>query len=398
VSSSPRRVHLRSLSGLRVAVVHDWLPVFAGAERVLAEILGIVPQADVFTLVDFLEGKDRDFLKGHEVKTSFMQRLPWAKSMYRRYLPLAPLAIEQFDLRAYDLVVSSSYVVAKAVLTGPHQLHVSYVHTPVRFAWDQQFDYIDLLRKKGRVTRRVFQATLHYLRLFDTITATRPDRIVVNSNYVRARVRKYWGRDAEVIYPPVNVTVDSDLPAEAPEPGLDPYYVTVSRLVPYKRIDLIVDAFTGMPEKRLVVIGDGPERRALENRAGTNVTFMGYVEDPEVRRVTASARAFVFAAREDFGIAPVEAMAAGVPVIAYGVGGVVETVIDGETGIHFPEQTPASIEEAVATFENRGVRGDLVQLKEHASKFSAERFRLEFSACLSAAWQAHRVVPNDVNP
>jgi glycosyltransferase involved in cell wall biosynthesis len=371
---------------VRSAVVHDWLPVFAGAERVLAEILEVVPNADVFTLVDFLEGSDREFLRDRRVETSFIQRLPGARKSYRRYLPLAPLAIEQFDLRDYDLVVSSSYIVAKGAITGPDQLHVSYVHTPIRFAWDQQFDYLELLRGRSALSRAVFRATLHYLRMYDVSTASRPDHLVVNSDYVRRRVEKYWRRDATVIHPP------ADLPGVTPTragTAGEGYYVTVSRLVPYKRIDLIVDAFSGMPEKKLVVVGDGPERRNLEARAGSNVQFVGHVSAAQKRDYLERARAFVFAAREDFGIAPVEAMSAGIPVLAYGVGGARETVIDGETGLFFDEQSPSSIEDAVRRFENGSAVNDFRAIRAHADQFSSVRFRDEFSALLEAAWKGH---------
>ena len=311
---------------MRTAIVHDWLPVYAGAERVLEQMIEVRPEADLFSLIDFVPPEDRAFLRGKPVETSFLQRMPLARTQYRTYLPLAPLAIEQFDLTGYDLVVSSSYVVAKGVLTSARQLHVSYVHSPVRYAWDLYWQYL----REGRMERGLrsvaARAVLHYLRLYDVATAPRVDVFVANSQNVARRIWKTYRRRAAVLYPPV------DTDAFTLERDKDDYYVTVSRLVPYKKVALLVEAFRRMPGRRLIVIGDGPERAKIEALAGPNVEVWGQQPAEVVRRTVAHARAFVFAAEEDFGIAPVEAQACGTPVIAYGVGGARETVLDGETG------------------------------------------------------------------
>ena len=363
---------------MRTAIVHDWLPVYAGAERVLEQMIEVCPEADLFSLIEFLPPEDRAFLRGKPVATSFLQRLPLARTHYRNYLPLAPLAIEQFDLTGYDLVVSSSYVVAKGVLTTARQLHVSYVHSPVRYAWDLYWQYL----REGRLERGLrsvlARAVLHYLRLYDVATAPRVDVFVANSQNVARRIWKTYRRRAAVLYPPV------DTDAFALERDKDDYYVTVSRLVPYKKVALIVEAFRQMPTRRLIVIGDGPERAKVEALAGPNVEVWGQQPAPVVRRAVAHARAFVFAAEEDFGIAPVEAQACGTPVIAYGVGGARETIIDGETGLFFDEQTPAAIRQAVGAFD--AARFDAERLRQQAERFSAARFRAGFAALLEAAW------------
>ena len=311
LSLRPER-HRVSVSGpgldeARVALVHDWLPVYAGAERVLESMIESIPQSDLFSLFNFLPTDQRAFLQGKDVQTSFIQRLPFARSRYRYYLPLTPLAIEQFDLRDYDVVVSSSYVVAKGVLTTPSQLHVSYVHSPMRYAWDLQSTY---LKQEGmeRGPRGILaRLLLHYMRLYDVTSAHRVDAFVANSHHVARRIEKTYRRESTVIYPPV------DVEAFEPREQKEDYYLTVSRLVPYKRIDLLVEAFSAMPDKELIVIGDGPERERIERLAGPNVTVLGYQPADVVKHYMEQARAFVFAAEEDFGIVAVEAQAAGTP-------------------------------------------------------------------------------------
>lgn len=369
------------LSGdTRTAVVHDWLPVYAGAERVLEHILKVLPAPTVYTLIDFVPPAQRDFLGEATVHTSFLQRLPLARSRYRYYLPLAPLAIEQFDLSPYEVIVSSSYVVAKAALTSADQFHLSYVHSPVRYAWDLHAEHI---RHAGRGPRGlVARMVLHYLRLFDAVAASRVDAFVANSHHVARRVWKTYRRPCDVVHPPVDT--DQFTPYERK----DDYYVTVSRLVPYKRVDLIVEAFSARRDRELIVIGDGPELSRIRRMAGPNVSVLGYQPFDVVRHYLQRARAFVFAAEEDFGIAPVEAQACGTPVIALGRGGARESVIAGETGVFFPEQTPEALLAALAEFERIADRLEPGRIREHAEGFSSARFRWEFEAALERAHHA----------
>jgi len=363
----------------RVGIVHDWLPVYAGAERVLEQMISVFPESSLYSLIDHIPKEQRGFLQGREVETSFIQRLPFSKRFYRHYLPLAPLAIEQFDLTSHDVVVSSSYAVAKGVLTRADQLHISYVHSPVRYAWDLYHDYMTQGRLSG-VKGMLARIILHYLRLYDVNTAPRVDLFLANSQHVARRIWKTYRRPAHVIYPPVDVERFTRRDKK------DRYYLTMSRLVPYKRIDLIVDAFTEMPDKELVVIGDGPEYDAIKKAAGPNVTMLGYQPDDAVTYYMERARAFVFAAEEDFGIVPVEAQACGTPVIAYGRGGVQETVVPGATGVFFPEQTVEHVKEAVNEFER--VREDFhpEDIRAQAERFSVPVFQNAFSRFVHQAY------------
>lgn len=367
------------LSGVQTAIVHDWLPVYAGAERVLERMLDIVPEASLYSLFDFLPDDQRAFLGGREVETSFMQRLPLARRRYRNYLPLAPLAIEQFDLSAHEVVVSSSYVVAKGVLTTAEQLHVSYVHSPVRYAWDLQFQYLRQQRMERGLKSVLARSVLHYLRVVDAVAANRVDAFLANSEHVARRIRKTYRRDAVVVYPPVDTEAFELYTAK------EDYYVTLSRLVPYKRVDLLVEAFTAMPDRELVVIGDGPELRRLRASAGPNVTLLGYQPFEAVRHYLQRARAFVYAAEEDFGITAVEAQACGTPVIGYGRGGLTESVIPGETGVLFAEQSVPSVVAAVERFEREAERMEPERVRANAERFSVSRFHDGFSEALERA-------------
>ena len=371
----PGSTHLRGEA--RTAIVHDWLPVYAGAERVLEQMLELLPEADLFSLIDFLPEDQRTFLKGKPVKTSFIQKLPFARKKYRYYLPFAPVAIEQFDLTGYDIVISSSYVVAKGALTAADQLHVCYAHSPVRYAWDLHFQYL----RDGGLERGLRSALarliLHYMRLYDAASSNRVDVFVANSRNVARRIWKTYRREAAVIHPPVDT--ESFSLCEQKED----YYLTASRLVPYKRIDLIVEAFAGMPDRELIVIGDGPEYKALKAKATPNVSVLGYQPFEALVHYMRQARAFVFAAEEDFGIAPVEAQACGTPVIAFGKGGALETVVPGETGIFFYDQSAKSIKDAIRLFESAHTGFSPERIREHAEAFSQERFCYEFNQLLS---------------
>lgn len=374
----------RSLSSTSVALVHDWLPVYAGAERVLEQMIHVLPAADLFSLIDFLPDDQRGFLNGKDVSTSFIQKMPFARKKYRLYLPFTPLAIEQFDLQGYELVVSSSYVVAKGVLTTPDQLHISYVHSPIRYAWDLHFEY---LREGGYdkgMRSMVARWILHYMRLYDAVAANRVDVFIANSQHVAKRIRKTYRREARVIHPPV------DTERFQLERNKDDYFLTVSRLVPYKRIGLIVDAFAGMPDKKLVVVGDGPEFDGIKARATANVEMLGYQPGEKVTELMRHAKAFVFAAEEDFGIVPVEAQACGTPVVAFGKGGATETVVQGETGILFDSQTTSCIQEAINALIDNYQMFDPARIRAHAEKFSNERFTQEFEAALEQEYTEFR--------
>jgi glycosyltransferase involved in cell wall biosynthesis len=381
---------------MRVAIVHDWLVTYAGSERVLEQILAVFPEADLYSLLDFVPEMERGFLGNRRARTSFIQRLPRARTHYRTYLPLMPLAIEQFDLSAYDLVISSSHAVAKGVLTGPHQLHLCYCHTPIRYAWDLQHQY---LREAGldRGARSwLARYVLHRVRLWDHRTANGVDEFITNSHFVARRIWKCYRRDSEVIHPPV------DTEAFTPGGAKQDFYVTASRMVPYKRMDLIVEAFGGTPERRLIVIGDGPEMKQVRAKAGPNITLLGYQEFPVLREHLRQARAFVFAAEEDFGIAPVEALACGTPVIGYARGGLVETVRGLEqpapTGVFFWEQSVPALQRAVEQFEREEERFSPIVCRESALRFGIESFRQRFREHVRAALERGPHLPSRHSP
>ena len=362
---------------MKVAVIVDWLVTYAGAERVLEQILACFPQADLFSLVDFLPEGGRGFIAGKHVSISFIQKLPKAKVQYRNYLPLMPLAIEQFDLSKYDLIISSSHAVAKGVLVGPDQLHISYVHSPIRYAWDLQHQYLRESNLDRGIKGWLARWILHKIRLWDVRTANGVDQFIANSHFVSRRIDKIYRRDAAVIYPPVDVEAFS-FQAEKSD-----FYLTASRMVPYKRMPMIVEAFTGMPDKKLVVIGEGPEFEKCQAVAGTNVQLMGWQPFEVLKKHMQQARAFVFAAEEDFGITPLEAQACGTPVIAYGKGAVRETIRGlthaAPTGVLFDEQTAQSVADAVQLFEREQALIKPSACRANALRFSPERFRKEFS-------------------
>lgn len=374
---------------MKIALVHDWLVTYAGAERVLSEILQSFPSADIYCVIDFLSDEDREMLGSKKSRTTFIQKMPGARKRYRSYLPLMPLAIEQLDLSSYDLIISSSHAVAKGVLTGPDQLHISYIHSPIRYAWDLQHQYLRESKLNRGPKAWAAKWFLHKMRLWDYRTAAGVDHFVANSKFIARRVRKVYGRSAEVIYPPVDVEAFKYCEEK------DDFYLAASRLVPYKRMDLIVRAFSGMPDKKLIVIGDGPEMPKLKELASPNVSLLGYRPFDELRRHMQRARAFVFAAEEDFGITPVEAQACGTPVIAYGKGGSLETVRDScdastATGIWFNEQTTDSIIKAVARFEALPEGISSKACRAHAESFSNDRFRSNFRGYVERRWSAFR--------
>lgn len=373
---------------MKVAIVHDWLTVRAGAERVLEQIINCFPTADLFAMVDFLPPEQRAFCRGKPVTTSFIQSLPGARTHYRQYLPLMPLAVEQLDLSPYDVIISSSYAVAKGVITGPDQLHVSYVHSPARYAWDLQHEY---LRESGLtkgVKSYLARWMLHRFRLWDTRSANGVDSILANSRFIANRIWKTYRREAKVIYPPV------EIPAGQLRENREDFYLTISRMVPYKRVPLIVEAFASLPSRRLIVIGEGPEFDKVKGLAGRNVTVMRY-ESPEMAQFYMQrAKAFVFAAEEDFGITPVEAQGCGCPVIGFGKGGLLETVngLDTQmpTGVFFDRQCVEDIVEAIGTFE---VNAELITpraCQANAMRFSADAFCKRFRTHVEQTFGAFR--------
>jgi glycosyltransferase involved in cell wall biosynthesis len=369
---------------LKVALVHDWLDTWRGGESVLAQILAIYPHAELFALVDFLPDADRLALNGKRARTSFLQRLPFASSHFRLLLPLFPRAIESLDISAYDLVISSSHAVAKGVRTHAGQLHVCYCYTPMRYAWDLREQYLARTALGHGARGIVARGILSRLAAWDRAASERVDHFVAISRYIAARIARCYGRESTVIYPPVDVDIDDAAAPRAPAS----WYVTVSQLVPYKRVDLIVEAFRAMPERNLAVIGDGPEHARTAATAPANVRMLGRVGDDERNGWLARARAFVFAAEEDFGIAPVEAQAAGTPVIAYGAGGALETIVglDGAapTGVFFAEQSAAAIRDAIRHFEQNESRIAPAACRENARRFGAERFRRELGEFVAA--------------
>lgn len=362
---------------MKIAIIHDWLVTYAGAEKVLEQIINIFPDADLFSLVDFMDPDERGFIKNKTVITSLIQKLPMAKKHYRNYLPLMPRAIEQLDVSAYDVVISSSHAVAKGVITGPNQVHISYVHSPIRYAWDLQHQYLKEAGLENGLKGMLVKNMLHKIRNWDYRTANGVDYFLSNSNFIGRRIWKVYRRESKTIYPPVDVSAFT-LHSEK-----DDFYLTASRMVPYKKIDLIVESFSQMPDKKLVVIGDGPDFEKVKAKAGGNVQLLGYQSFEVLKDYMQRAKAFVFAAEEDFGITPVEAQACGTPIIAFGKGGALETVISYKhskkpTGLFFYEQKPKAVIQAVQEFENNIGLFSFDACRDNAVKFSPERFKEEF--------------------
>jgi glycosyltransferase involved in cell wall biosynthesis len=352
---------------MKVAIVHDWLTTWAGAEKALAELLNCFPQAEIFTTVNFLDKAAIPALQGKVIHTSFIQKLPRARKHYRQYLPLMPLAIEQFDLKGFDLIFSSSHAVAKGVITDPNATHICYCYSPMRYAWDMQHQYLRQSGKEKGLISWIMRWQLHRLRQWDYLSAQRVDHFIAISRYIQRRIYTFYRREADVIYPPVDVEkFRHDTPREG-------FYLTASRMVPYKRIDLVIEAFNAMPEKQLIVIGDGPDYDKLAAMAGPNVTLMGYQPDSVLIDYLERAQAFLFMAEEDFGILPVEAQAAGAPVIGYSVGGLAETILDNVTGLWVNTQTSQALAERIHAFEVQKQQ-DPNAYSAQACRQSAERF------------------------
>jgi glycosyltransferase involved in cell wall biosynthesis len=356
---------------MKVAITTDWLNSFGGAERVLIQLHALFPDAPIYTTVYDPRGLPPE-MQGWDVRTSFLQRVPFARRRHQNFLPLMPLAFEQFDMGDYDLVITTNSACAKGVITRPGAVNLCYCHTPCRYIWDQYHQYTRVHR-----ARALIAPVAHWLRLWDRLSADRVDRFIVNSHEVAARVRRHYRRDSEVIYPPVDVerVVPSGRPPED-------FYLVVSRLVPYKRVDLAVQAAHRLGRK-LVVVGDGPERKQLERMAGATVRFLGRRSDAEIADLYARCRAFLFPGWEDFGIAPVEAQAAGRPVIAYARGGATETVLDGTTGVLFDEQTVDGLVDAIRRFEAESF--DPAVCRRNAERFDSAEFRARIRRAVDEA-------------
>lgn len=370
---------------MKVAIVHDWLTLTGGAERVLEQMLDLFPDADLFCTVCFLPEEDQHLIAGRCVKTSFIQKLPFARKIYRKYLPLMPIAVEQFDLTGYDLVLSSSHAVAKGVITGPDQVHLCYIYSPIRYAWDLQHAYLREVGIRG-LSGMFARSILHYMRIWDSRTSNGVDRFVAISQFIARRVRKAYGRTATVVYPPVNIA-RFQLSREKGD-----YYLTASRMVPYKRMPLIVEAFAAMPDRRLIVVGDGPDMDLVRAAAGPNVEILGRQSDDAMIGYMSGAKAFLYAAEEDFGIVPLEAQACGTPVVAYGRGGSLETIRGydgpGQTGVFFPEQSVPAIVAAVQHLDTRSIRPE--DCRTNAERFSTQAFRDGLMMAIDEAMTAHR--------
>ena len=347
----------------KTSIVHEWLVNYAGSERVVESFTNIWQDADIFALVDFLNNEQREtILKGKKANTTFIQHLPLARKKHRYYLPLFPIAIERLDLSEYQLIVSSAHAVSKGVKTKSNQLHICYCHSPMRYAWDQSEHYLTGI--KGTFAK----AFMNYLRNWDLKTADNVNFFIANSHHIAEKIKRIYKRDATVIYPPVDIDK-----FEVSEKK-DDYYLIASRFVPYKKVDVVVEAFNHMPDKKLLVIGSGPEKEKIKSIAKSNIEFLPHQEFPQLKEYMKKAKAFVFAAEEDFGIVVVEAMACGTPVIALNKGGTSESVIDGKTGIHFNEQTRESIIGAIKDFEKRIDYFDIQSIRKHAENFDRKNF------------------------
>jgi glycosyltransferase involved in cell wall biosynthesis len=379
----------KAASRLKIAIVHDWCPSFRGGERVLAELCAMFPGAEVFTLFDFLPQEVKDeYFPNVTFHTSVANRFWKVEKYYRGLFFACPFLIEQFDVTGFDAVISSSAAFARGVITRPDQPHLSYIHSPVRYAWDEQFSYLAQGKMGYGPKGLAFRWLLHKLRTWDARTAHGPDLMLANSTYVRARIRRIYGRDAEVVFPPVSL---NELTFSA---GKDDYYITASFLAPYKRTDLVIQAFNEMPSRRLIVVGDGQQSAKLRALAGPNIQFAGFLPRRAYVEAVAKARALVFGGCEDFGIALAEAQACGTPLIAFGRGGAVDIVrelgrTEDPTGLLFRAQTVEAVKDAVELFEASASQIRAEACRENAQRFSTERFRQEIAECFAACLKMH---------
>jgi glycosyltransferase involved in cell wall biosynthesis len=363
---------------MNVAIVHDFFCNLGGSDQVAATLHELYPEAPVYTLLVSSRNRQEPLLEGMELRPSFIQRLPLARRWHEIYLPLFPLAVESFDLTGFDLVISSSHACAKGVIPAPEALHMCYCHTPARYAWDLSYFYA---RRVPWLLRGYMAVVMHRLRVWDASTVSRVDHFVANSHFVARRIARYYGRTATVIYPPVDTAYFC--PGES---VLGDYYLVASRLTAYKRIDLAVEAFNRLG-RPLWIAGDGPERRRLQAVAGPNIRFLGALPREQIREAMRGCRALIFPGKEDFGITPVEAQSTGRPVVAYGRGGALESVIDGVTGALFEEQSAESLCQAVGRVE--GLQFDRDVIRQHALQFDRELFCRRMVAFVDDKWGEH---------
>lgn len=370
---------------LKIGIVADWLVTYAGAERVIKEFVDLYPEADLYAVVDFLNDEARAQFNQKKARTTFIQNLPFAKKKYQKYLPLMPLAIEQLDVSSNNIVLSSSHAVAKGIITGPDQLHISYVHSPIRYAWDLQHQYLKESSLNTGLKGLLAKWLLHKIRIWDYRTSNGVDHFVANSHFIARRIKKIYGREADVIYPPV------DIERFAFHEEKSDYYFTASRLVPYKRVDLIVEAFSKMPDKKLIVVGDGSEMKKIKSKASKNIEILGYQPNSVMQDYMSKAKAFVFAAEEDFGITPVEAQACGTPVIAFGKGGALETIrpygVEFATGIFFEKQSVESLISTVEKFSEICDSIKPIDCRNNSIRFSNQRFQKEIDDYIKNKWE-----------
>ncbi len=364
---------------VKSAIIHEWLVTLAGAESVLQSIYKLYP-GTIHTLFHDPDQIRGTIYESETIKTSLLQRFPLARKHHRFFLPLFPMAVEQFDLREYKIIISSSYAVAKGVLNASDQLHICYCHSPMRYVWDLTFEYLEAAGLRGGIKSFITRMILHYIRIWDVISANRVNEFVANSNYIAHRIWKCYNRQAKVIYPPVDV--ERFFISEK----RDNYFITVSRLVSYKRLDVIIQAFNEL-KLPLVIIGEGPSKGMLKSIAGPTITFLGQQPPQKVEELLSKARAFVFSAEEDFGIVNVEAQASGLPVIAFGRGGALETVIEGKTGMFFYKQDPACLVETIRKFLAVEDSFDPYTIRKNAERFPRSRFEQEFKTFVDEAWE-----------
>ncbi|MDQ6612333.1 MAG: glycosyltransferase [Gemmatimonadota bacterium] len=407
----PNTKNERALSDIRIAIVHEWLVVPGGSEQVLKEIIALFPRADVFCLIDKLSDADRLQLGAGHPRTSFLQRIPGIAKFYRAMLPFMPAAVESLDVGGYDLVISNSHAVAKGAMVATGALHVCHCCSPMRYAWDLREQYLHEAGVAGGVKGWAVNRVLDYLKRWDLRTSPRVSAFVANSEFIADRIKRAYNRGSTVVYSPVDTAyytpadADADTPCDTtlataadagyyastatPRPAP---YIAASRLVSYKRIPLIVQAFKDLPDRQLIVIGDGPDRERVDALAGPNVTVMGWQPREVLREKLRTSRALIFAAEEDFGILPVEAQACGTPVIALGRGGALETVIESgpkRTGSFFPEPTTESIVAAVRAFEMQPPP-TAAACRENALRFGEQQFRDGFLKVVQNAWHEHQ--------
>jgi glycosyltransferase involved in cell wall biosynthesis len=367
---------------VKIAIIHDWLVTNAGAEKVLKAIIEIFPEADIFSIVDFLNEADKkNILKNKYVKTSFIQKLPFAKKNFRNYLPLFPKAIESFNLKDYNLIISSSWAFAKGIKKNKNQLHISYCHTPIRYAWDLYDEYTKNLKQPKKI---IVEKTLQYIRKWDINTLNRVDYFIANSKFVKERIKRIYNKDAKVIYPPV------DIKKFTLSEKKEEFYLTASRLVPYKKVKLIVESFNEIPDKQLIVIGTGEEYSIIKKIAKSNIKVLGYQSDERLIEHMQKAKAFVYAAVEDFGIVPIEAMACGTPVIALNKGGTAETVINKVSGVLFDNQTKEDIIKAVNSFEELTFNYETI--RETTLKYNITNFKNNFNNFIKEKLEKHNII------